>query len=254
MQQSGQALEQQALQAVPGTEQLQNGSEALTAWQDGQVLTAEEQQAELQEAILALAQDHFAEHRSTLRSGQSKLQDLKKKYRQVQTSEEVFVKRNSLEGTPFIQRLTYGATLQLRSRPTLTVDLSPLLGYRLDRDLVVGVGATYRLALSEDRRSIVTDHPVYGGRGFAEYTVMKGFLLHAEYERLMQSARLIGQETSSRIAQSAVLVGIGKNYTITNRVRGTVVFLYNLRSADQLPSLYPRPFMIRFGFRMGSHQ
>ncbi|MGB3780687.1 MAG: hypothetical protein WA960_20140 [Tunicatimonas sp.] len=248
VQQGGQALEGQVMQLAPGSEQLQAGSEALGSWQDGQALTAEEQQARLQEEMLSTAQDHFADHRSELQSGQGKLQDLKKKYRQVQASEEVYVKKESLKGIPFGQRLTYGGTLQVIHQTNLAADLSPLLGYHLNRNVVVGIGATYRLAVSEDYRRVLTGHPVYGGRGFGEYTLARGFMLHGEYERLRRRAPLFNQEVGEHAFQNAVLVGAGKHYTITKRVRGMVLLLYNLRAADQLPGVYVRPYMVRFGF------
>ena len=248
LQQGGKALEQQALQKVPGGELLQKQQQGLEAWKGQQTPDAKAQQAKMQEQLLATAQDHFAHHSQELQAAQSKLQDLKKKYRQVQTDQDVYVKKSSLEGEPLSERLTYGGTMQLLRQPQLAFDLSPLLGYRFNKRFALGVGATYRLALSKDPVRIHTDNAIYGGRVFTEYTLIRSFLLHAEYERMSQVASVTPEETVSRQWQTSLLLGIGKTYRITNRVQGSMLLLYNLRHDQQ--SIYPRPWMIRLGFHM----
>ena len=248
LQQGGQALEQQALQQTPGGELLQQNHQALEAWQGEQAITAEEQQAQMQEKLLSTAQDHFADHSKALQTAQGKLQDLKKKYRQVQTDQDLYIKKSSLEGEPFSERLIYGGTMQVLTQPQLAFDLSPLLGYRFNKRFTLGVGATYRLALSKNPVSVVTENATYGGRAYAEYNIIRSFLLHGEYERMSQAAPAPGQDDLQRSWQTSLLVGIGKTYRITNKLQGSILFLYNLRHDKQ--TVYPRPFMIRAGFQV----
>ena len=252
LQQGSKALEQQALKKIPGGKLLQENQQGLQSWKGQQAPDAKAQQAKLQEELLATAQDHFAHHGKELQAAQSKLQDLKKKYRQVQTDQDVFVKKSSLEGEPLSKRLTYGGTMQLLRQPNLAFDLSPLLGYRFNKRFALGVGATYRLALSKDPIRIHTDNAIYGGRVFTEYTLIRSFLLHAEYERMSQVASVTPEETVSRQWQTSLLLGIGKTYRITNRVQGSMLLLYNLRHDQQ--SIYPRPWMIRLGFHMSGNK
>ena len=248
LQQGSQALEQQALQKTPGGELLQKQHQGLETWKGEQSLTAEEQQAQMQEMLLTTAQDHFATHSKELQAAQSKLQDLKKKYRQVQTDQDVYVKKSSLEGEPFGKRLTYGGTMQVLTQPQLAFDLSPLLGYRFNKRFTLGVGVTYRLALAKNPVSIITENATYGGRAYAEYHLIKSFLLHAEYERMSQITPAADQDTTRRNWQTSLLVGVGKTYRITNRLQGSVLFLYNLRHDKQ--NVYPQPFIIRAGFQI----
>ena len=248
LQQGGQALEQQALQQTPGGELLQQNHQALEAWQGEQALTAEEQQAQMQEKLLSTAQDHFANHSEALHTAQGKLQDLKKKYKQVQTDQDLYMKKSSLEGEPFGERLTYGGTMQVLTQPQLAFDVSPLLGYRFNKRFTLGVGATYRLALSKNPVSVVTENATYGCRAYAEYNIIRSFLLHGEYERMSQAAPAPGQDDLQRSWQTSLLVGVGKTYRITNKLQGSILFLYNLRHDKQ--TVYPRPFMIRAGFQV----
>lgn len=86
----------------------------------------------------------------------------------------------------------------------LAFDLSPLLGYRFNKRFTLGVGATYRLALSKNPVSVITEDATYGGRAYAEYHLIKSFLLHAEYERMSQAVLVADQDATGRSWQTSL--------------------------------------------------
>ena len=248
LQQGGQVIEQQALQQLPEDQLLQRNQAALQDWKARQAFSKEQQQAQLQQRLLASAQNHFAHHSESLRKAQAQLVDLKRKYTLVQGTQKQ--KRSSLQGKPLGERLVYGGTMQILKGPPLAFDLSPQLAYRFNRRVTSGLGATYRLALSDDYRSVVTTDAVYGGRIFVEYEAIKSFLLHGEYERMSQVVPSTNQDVSSRSWQTSVLAGIGKTYRITGKLQGSVLLLYNFRHQQQ--SVHTRPWIVRFGFQRSS--
>lgn len=214
----------------------------------GTVAAATEQQrAELQQRLLASARDHFAQHQPELQQAQQQLADLKRKYSLVQGEQQQ--KRSSLQGTPLGERLVYGGTMQINRTPSLAVDLSPQLAYRWNKRISTGLGATYRLTLSEDYRSIITDNVVYGGRAFAEHEVIRSFLLHGEYERMSQPSPAVNRDAAQRTWQTSLLAGIGKTYRIAGKWQGSVLLLYNFRHGKQ--NIHARPWVFRFGFQRG---
>jgi len=113
-----------------------------------------------------LVNKHFSEHPEKLQAAQQKLATFKKKYSSIQSTKDMStaVKRNSLEGRPLSERLVLGGTFQVNpsysrssgsqstttgasgggtstSKVPTSIDLSPLLGYRLNKKLtLVGSG------------------------------------------------------------------------------------------------------------------
>ena len=250
------ALEQQALQHIPEQGLLQQNHQALQDWQgqQQQAFDQEQQRAQLQQRLMTSAQDHFAHHSESLSQAQEQLSDRKRKYSMVQGEEKQ--KRTSLSGKPLTERLVYGGTLQVLKGPPLAVDLSPQLGYQFDKRFTAGVGATYRLSFADQwvglRRSVVTDNAVYGGRAYLQFDVIKGFLLHGEYERLSQAVPQDNQDVPTRGWQTSALAGIGKTYRIAGKWEGQVLLLYNFRHQQQ--SVHTRPWVFRFGFQRTSAQ
>ena len=241
------ALDQVARHTLEGQQLPEGLPEAESA-----AATTEQQRAELQQRLLASARDHFAQHQPELQQAQQQLADLKRKYSLVQG--EQHQKHNSLQGTPLSERLVYGGTMQINRTPALAVDLSPRLGYQLNKRFTAGLGATYRLTLSEDywaaiRKSITMDNAVYGGRAYLEYEVIRSFLLHGEYERMSQAVPTVGQDGFSRRWNTSLLAGIGKSYPIAGKWRGSVLLLYNFRHGKQ--NIHARPWVLRFGFQRG---
>ena len=92
-----------------------------------------------------------------------------------------------------------GGTMQIQSshsrqlsnqslqEASAAVDLSPIVGYRLNTNFTLGVGATYRAQLDKDALPWNANDNTYGGRGFLEYFPTESYFLHGEYESMMTS-------------------------------------------------------------------
>jgi len=222
---------------------------------------------------------HFSQHQDKLQAAQQKLATFKKKYSSIQSTKDMStaIKRNSLEGRPLSERFVLGGTFQVNpsysrsngSQSTTTgasgggsstslpagagkvptsVDLSPLLGYRLNKKLTLGVGATYRAILNFDE--FEAKDQVYGYRGFFQADAVKKIFLHGEYERMNLAVESSStNEEIYRYWKSGALVGIGKEYSFVKGIKGQVMVLYDFLHEDGV-SPYKRPLVIRFGFVM----
>jgi len=222
-----------------------------------------------------LVTKHFAEHQDNLQAAQQKLATFKKKYSSIQSTKDMStaVKRNSLEGRPLSERLVLGGTFQINpsfsrssgsqsattgatgigsstSKVPTSVDLSPLLGYRFNKKITLGIGATYRAILEID--NFEAKDQVYGYRGFFQADAVKGFFLHGEYERMNTAvessiATNAATDETYRRWKSGALVGIGKEYSFFKGIKGQVMVLYDFLHEESV-SPYKRPILIRFGF------
>ena len=224
--------------------QQQNAPEWMQSASDNPQQVAALQKAQMQQKILAQAQDHFASHTQAVATARDKMMQWKKKYRRVQTDQDIFEKKSSLQGKSLGERLTYGGGFQVVPGPPLGIQTAPQIGYQINKKWLMGISGNYRVQLTADRRRIVTNGATYGGSTFTHYQFWKGFLVHGEAEMMSQSVRK--QDAIQRTWQTNILAGIGKTYNLVGQWQGKVILLYNITHQQQ--SLYPRPWMIRFAF------
>jgi len=242
---------------------------------------------QLRQKMLAKAKSvgaqQFSGRQDLLKAAQEKLAKYKRKYATVHSTNDMStaVKRNSLAGKPLSERLVLGGTFQIipayskqqqpaspagrqqhtgnnsnsaysnnnnDSKVPTSVDISPLLGYRINKKLTVGVGGTYRAILEID--DLKRKDQVYGYRGFIQQHAIKGFFVHGEYENLNTAGLTTDSgDKVNRSWQPAGLAGIGKEFDFFKQAKGQVIFLYNFLHEDGA-SPYRKPWMIRFGFNL----
>jgi len=126
-----------------------------------------------------------------------------------------------------------------------SVDMSPLLGYRLNKKFTLGIGATYRAVLNFE--NYLTKDQVYGYRGFSKRMLLKGFLCMGSMNTAVESSS--AADEIYRRWESGALAGIGKEYSFVKGIKGQVLVLYNLLYESGV-STYKRPIVIMLGFVM----
>lgn len=202
------------------------------------------------------ASKYLAEHQKELGEAQKQLTKLKKKYSSVPNSNDLSTatKRNSLKGKPFKERMVIGGNFQLVSTEPLIVDISPVLGYKIDKRFTIAVGATYRARLTEYPKNRIPptgkDDLTYGYRTFVDYTFWKGFYAHGEYERMSKEFEISPQtDLYARKWVEAAMLGLGRSYTINQKVKGGVVLMYNFLQNNN-EKIYTSPWVFRFGIEL----
>jgi hypothetical protein len=78
----------------------------------------------------------------------------------------------------------YGANFQMNPGAPVSVDLSPLIGYRITNLWTIGTGGSvrYRLDPKDDFRLPNGGNIVYGFLAFSQCRAIKSFYFHAEWE------------------------------------------------------------------------
>lgn len=195
-----------------------------------------------------LAMQYISENPGILEDVQKKMSLLMKKYSTVANSNDLStaIKRTSLRGRTFSERLVIATNFQLLSIDPFSIDLAPQIGYRFNSLFSLGVGGTYRKTFND---SIPTLSPeVFGYKAFLSYDILNSFFAYGEYAQ--NSPGVTVQEgITKRIWKPAALLGVGRRFSLHKNVDMTVVALYNFLHSPGDP-VYPRPFMVRFGFQL----
>jgi|GEM_PF-1291131 len=199
------------------------------------------------EALKDKAIDHFENHADKLNGPQEKLTKLVSKYKSFTNSEDLSsaVKRTSLQGKTFWERLVVGGNFNVVSTKPFSIDLSPLIGYRFNTKLYAGIGMNYRYTFGDSIK-----YPVYisphnsSVRIFGNYDLIKNFFSYAEFER--SGLRKSGEKPTTTWSNT-YFIGVGKKLLIHPKVFMVVTALYRIN--QETSHSYPGRFQMRVGFQ-----
>ena len=201
------------------------------------------------------AAEFFIAHQAKLLAQQKKMGLLKNKYASVLNSNDLStaVKVNSLKGKSFRERLILGGDFQMVEAKPLILAASPIIGYRFDKRLSIGLGANLRISQKQDNSPTQTTgkdgRNAQGGKAFIQYVLVKSFHSVAEYEMTHTQVPNNKLDVITKEWVPGILVGIGKKFPIHAKVNASVSVLYNLMY-DAAKSPYTSPFVFRFGFQL----
>lgn len=195
-----------------------------------------------------LAMQYIADNPGVMKDVQEKVNLLMKKYSSVINSNDLStaVKRTSLEGRTFKERLVIAANFQLLTIDPVAIDFSPQIGYRFNSQFTLGFGGTYRQTFNDSIPALSPD--VFGYKGFLSYEVAKSFFAYGEYAQNSPGVQM-QEGISKRLWTPAAFLGVGRKFAVHKKVDMTVVAMYNFLHKTGDP-IYPRPFVVRFGFQL----
>ena len=145
-----------------------------------------------------------------------------------------------------------GGNIGLLFGTITVVDIYPIIGYRLTKDLSAGFGVTYQY-FSDNRYNPNFSTSIYGGSVFARYVIVENLFAHSEYELINREFILIDTSTGTIVDRSrrnvgSLLVGGGYRQRIGSNSYFVLMALWNLN--ESVYSLYPNP-IIRMGVNIG---
>jgi hypothetical protein len=194
-----------------------------------------------------LAMNYISEHPEIMQGVQKKMALLMKKYSIVPNSNDLStaVKRTSLEGRRFRERLYFAGNFQVLNLDPFSIDLSPMIGYRFNTRFLAGIGANYRQSFKDTIPSF--SPTVFGYKAFTSYDVVKNFFAYAEFDR--NSPGVKRTEAGSQLLwKNAAFAGVGRKFMIRPKLEMTVLMLYNFFHDIKDP-VYPRAWNVRVGFQ-----
>jgi hypothetical protein len=148
---------------------------------------------------------------------------------------------------PFGQRLVFGGNIGLQFGRYTFVDISPLVGYKVTDQLIMGLGATY-IYYSVDDFPYKYSTNIFGGRTYTKYYLMENLFAHVEYEIL--NMEVLDDLTYKLVRTNipSLFVGGGYRQMMGQRSAIELLLLYNLMEERNSP--YQNP-IIRAGFVFG---
>jgi len=162
-------------------------------------------------------------------------------------------------GETLKSRLYLGGTFSLQFGTITNFDVSPMIGYNINRYFSAGVGATYMFYSYRDQFQSYKSH-FYGGRVFGRIVplpqFLPGFFLHTEYETINNER--YAQETPNspyvltRVWTPAFLAGIGFRQKAGENSYFTINLLYNISDDGTYQgTIYQNVIIPRIGFIYG---
>ena len=150
---------------------------------------------------------------------------------------------------PAASNVFVGGTLGLSFGDVDYIEIAPLVGIWLSPRVSVGGSLIFRYR-NDDRYPESLSTTDYGASAFGRYFVWDSIYLHTEVEYLSYEYPEYDLSTE-RDDFTSVFVGGGVSTAMGGRSSIFVEALYNLSYADDEPSPYNSPWVMRFGVGFG---
>ncbi|WP_121353937.1 hypothetical protein [Flavisolibacter nicotianae] len=162
-------------------------------------------------------------------------------------------KPNGQKTKPFLQRLEYGANVQsqkARSYFPVTSDLGLSLGYKLNDNSSVGIGASYKLGWGKGWNHTKLTHEGVGLRSYMDLRLKGSFFLSGGYEQNYRTAfRTIQQLHDHSKWQASGLIGLSKKYKVSKKLKGEMKLLWDFLSFQQIPKTPALLFRVGYSLK-----
>jgi len=244
----------QKLVEMEGMEQLKAGSELYTSLLPVDSAALVESVTKVaKDQVIKLAKNHFAGKEEVLRQAISKLGELKRKYPDAQSLDDIpGKKKSSLSQVPIRNRLEPTLTFQCHKSTYLWLDINPGLMYRISQRIYAGAGWNQRIYLGARQPKLIGE--VYGPRLAFEYRWNKGVILKVIPECMNApvpklKVQQMGVDYPVRTWVESLSIGVKKEFTITKRLKGNTEVLYTIYDPKGM-SPYADKLIFRFGFAL----
>lgn len=130
-----------------------------------------------------------------------------------------------------------------------TADLGLSLGYSLNENSIIGIGASYKVGLGKDIKNITITSEGLSLRSFIDWRIKKTFFLTGGLEYNYQQAfSSIGSVIKTNDWQKSGLLGLTKTFSMGGKgmKKTKVQLLWDFLSYQQVPR--PQPLKFRIGY------
>lgn len=206
--------------------------------------------------------DAQAMFRENVQNAQSQLSGLKEKISQYSNGnigntssdiEQPDFKPNKQKTKSFLKRLEYGGNVQsqkARMMFPVTSDIGLSLGYKLNDESLLGIGASYKLGLGKGWNDISFSNEGVGIRSFIDWKLKGSIYLSGGYEQNYRTAFYSLQQLRGLSGwQSSGLIGLSKKYSISKKLKGNVQLLWDFLSYQQRPQTQAILFRVGYAFK-----
>ena len=158
-------------------------------------------------------------------------------------------KPNTQKTKSFLKRIEYGTNVQFAKSNSLmptTSNIAFTIGYKLNDNSIIGVGASYLMGLGSLPHIQITNQGI-GVRSFVDYKIKNQFFISGGYEMNYNTQfQNIDQLKKFNSWQRSGLIGVSKRYSISKKVKGNIQFNYDFLANTHIP--VTQPFLYRIGY------
>ncbi|HXB45341.1 MAG TPA: hypothetical protein VNV85_14850 [Puia sp.] len=160
-------------------------------------------------------------------------------------------KPNSQKTKSFFKRLIYGTDLQTVHSSYFfpaTSDIGLSLGYKLDDNNMIGIGASYKMGWGKDINHISISNQGASLRSYADVRIKKSFFASGGFEFNYQQPFDPADLPRLKSWQQSGLLGVSKIISLKTKVfKSTKLqILWDFLSYEQIPKA--QPFKVRVGY------
>lgn len=195
---------------------------------------------------------------ANLQQAQSQLQQLKDKVIKAgggsSNAELPEFKPNNQKTKSFLQRLELGTNVQSQKSTNffpVTSDIGLSVGYKLNDNSLIGVGASYKLGWGSGWNNLNITHQGVGLRSFIDWKLKGSFYITGGYEQNYKTEiRSIDQLRDYSAWQQSGLIGMSKVVSVKSKMfkKTKVQLLWDFMSYQQVPRTQPILFRIGYNF------
>jgi hypothetical protein len=162
-------------------------------------------------------------------------------------------KPNGQKTKSFLKRLELGTNLQsqkARNYFPVTSDIGLSLGYKVNDNSVIGLGASYKLGWGTGWNNIALSHQGVGLRSFVDYKLKGSLFISGGYEQNYRTEfHTIDQLRDYSAWQSSGLIGLSKKYTVSKKLKGEMKLLWDFLSSRQVLRTQAILFRVGYSFK-----
>jgi hypothetical protein len=192
--------------------------------------------------------------RQQIQAGQAELGILKDKILKYGSADAEIpsFKPNSEKTKSIFKRLEYGANIQFGKAnnflPTGS-DIALSLGYKLNTNGSLGIGAAYKLGLGKGWNNIKLTNEGVGLRSYIDWKLKGKIYISGGYEQnYNRSFRTIDQLKDYNAWQSSGLIGLSKKLQLKGSKNMKTAILYDFLNRNHVP--VTQPFIFRTSFNL----
>jgi hypothetical protein len=145
----------------------------------------------------------------------------------------------------WVKKITYGGNFSLLFGNYTYINISPVIGYNVTKDLNIGGGVIYNyFSTNYGGQYGRISETVYGTRVYARYLITPNLFALGQYDRLLQSD-FYSIIPNKKVWVDYVMIGGGYRQSLGKRSAMVASIMYNLTPNNL--SIYSNPF-IQIGF------
>lgn len=167
-----------------------------------------------------------------MEQAKDKLSELKNKFPELNSPADMpDFKPNPMKTKPFLKRLEFGGNIQFQKNssyyPTIS-DIAGQVGYKFNKNAIIGFGLSYKLGLGTGWNHIAFSHQGIGIRSYIDHKIKGSFYLTGGYEKnYFQSFSRLAELYHLHHWTESALLGISRKYKINAKLKGNLQVLYD---------------------------